>query len=325
MDDLPRQKLRAILSANGRAVCSDGARMAELLTSVCPEHPREVELLSQALDELLADDALTSLGERPWKVVENQLVGELTDRHSMKEEDAQWAATSWGIALGELSPDQPGSQLPPLPTNGWEMKASELGALTQPRLSSSNQPGAPVLGQLAPSVHGQPGLLTPPEYPFAKTPQLHGMQVKTMVLMAFAIIAGLIAASMTFRMMDGARKENLYQNHPASYWSQKLQEPIQRKEVWQGHLKMMKDVDPAAALRQGDAEAVPVLIELLQDENSIVRQEAILILARIGGPAKSAVPALQQALNDPDEQVRARATTALRQIELTVETQAGPR
>src|SRR5262245_59108174 len=117
MDDLPRQKLRAILSDQGRAVCNDGARMAELLATVCPEHPREVEVLSQALDELLADDALASLGQRPWPAVANQLVGELTDRHSMSEEDAQWAATSWGIALGEISPDQPGSELPRLPTN----------------------------------------------------------------------------------------------------------------------------------------------------------------------------------------------------------------
>src|SRR5213594_2677643 len=115
MDDLPRQKLRALVSEHGRAVCNDGALMAGLLTEVCPEHPHEVEVLSQALDELLADDALASLGDRPWKTVENQLVGELIDRRSMTEEDARWAATSWGIALGEVSPDQPGSQLPPLP------------------------------------------------------------------------------------------------------------------------------------------------------------------------------------------------------------------
>lgn len=75
----------------------------------------------------------------------------------------------------------------------------------------------------------------------------------------------------------------------------------------------MKDVDPAADLCQ--PEAVSVLTELLQDDNAIVRQKAILILARIGEPAKPAVPALQQALNDPDAEVRAHAATALKQIE----------
>src|SRR5205823_11038015 len=117
--------------------------MAKLLSEVCPEHPREVEVLSQALDELLTDDALTSLGDRPWKAVENQLVGELTDRHSMKEEDAQWAATSWGIALGELSPDQPGSQLPPLPTNGLKTNGSGPRALTPPGTPAFEQPSSP--------------------------------------------------------------------------------------------------------------------------------------------------------------------------------------
>jgi HEAT repeat protein len=61
----------------------------------------------------------------------------------------------------------------------------------------------------------------------------------------------------------------------------------------------------------------------MKDDNSIVRQEAILILARIGPAAKDAVPALQQALNDPDEQVRARANTALRQIELATTAESG--
>jgi HEAT repeat protein len=90
-------------------------------------------------------------------------------------------------------------------------------------------------------------------------------------------------------------------------------------------VKILKDVDPAADLRRGDPEAVPVLIELLKDNSSLVRQEAILILARIGAPAREAMPALGQALNDPDEQVRARAVTALRQIELATSGQtAGP-
>jgi hypothetical protein len=308
MDDLPRQKLRAIVSAHGRAVCNDSARVAELLTEVCPEHPREVEVLSQALDELLSDDTLSSLGERPWPVVANHLVDELMDHHSATEEDAQWAATSWGIALGEISPDQPGSQLAPLPTNGSDIKRSEHQALTQPGPPALGQPGSSAFPQLGGTT--QPRSPAAPEYPFAKTPR-QAVQAKTIVLMVVAIVVGLIASSMTFRMIESSKKESLYRNQPTIYWSQKLQEPIQKQE--------------AADFRRGDPEAVPVLIELMQDQNSIVRQEAILILARIGGPARSAVPALQQALKDPDEQVRARATTALKQIEMAVEVEANRR
>jgi hypothetical protein len=321
MDDGPRQKLRAILSEHGRGVCDDGERMAELLAKVCPEHPREVEALSQALDELQEDEALASLGRRPWKTVANQLVDELVSRHSMTEDDARWAATSWGIALGEISPDQPGSQLAPLPTNGSEIKVSE-GWKPAPDglkpLPALTQPGSP-------EAFTQPGSPEGFGYRFPETPRRQGMQPKTMVLIVVAIIVGLIAASMTFRMAETMRKETLYRNQPASYWSKKLQEPTQRKEVWQGHVKILKDVDPAADLRRGDPEAVPVLIELLKDNSSLVRQEAILILARIGAPAREAMPALGQALNDPDEQVRARAVTALRQIELATSGQtAGP-
>jgi len=222
-------------------------------------------------------------------VIANQLVDELVDRHSMPEDDARWAATSWGIALGEVSPDQPGSQLAPLPTNGSEIKVPEGW---RPVPESWKQ--VPTASDLP-----LPGIARP-----------QGIQLKTMVLMVIAIVAGLIASSMVSRLVDTKPKESLYRNQPTSYWSQKLQDPIRRK------------VDPAADLRRGDPDAVPVLIELLKDENSIVRQEAILILARIGPAARDALPALQQALKDPDEQVRARATTALRQIELA--TAGGP-
>jgi hypothetical protein len=290
MDDVARQKLRAILSAHGRAVCNDGERMAELLAKVCPEHPREVEILSQALDELVADEALASLGQRPWKVVANQLVDELVDRHSMTEDDARWAAISWGIALGEISPDQPGSQLAPLPTNGSEIKVPEGW---RPVPESWKQ------------------VPTASDLPLPGISPRQGLHLKTMVLMVIAIVAGLIASSMVSRLVDTKPKESLYRNQPTSYWRQKLQDPIRRKE------------DPAADLRRGDPDAVPVLIELLKDDNSIVRQEAILILARIGPAARDAVPALQQALNDPDEQVRARAITALRQIELATSGESG--
>jgi hypothetical protein len=242
--------------------------------------------------------------------VADQLVDELVDRHSMPEEDARWAVTSWGIALGEITPDQPGSQLPPLPANGSESRVPE--SLKQApedwkRPLTVTQPSSP-------SAYGSP---------LPEIPRRPGMQPKTMVLIVIAIVVGLIASSMTFRMVGSMGKESSYRNKPTSYWSKKLQEPIVRREVWQGHVKILKDVDPAADLRHGDPDAIPVLVELMKDNNSIVRQEAILILARIGSPARQAIPALQQALSDPDEQVRARAATALRKIELDVTEESG--
>jgi HEAT repeat protein len=53
----------------------------------------------------------------------------------------------------------------------------------------------------------------------------------------------------------------------------------------------------------------------MQSGTGPARDKAVSILARIGLPAKPAVPALQKAMNDPDEEVRARAVTLLRQLE----------
>ena len=295
MDDIPRQKLRAIVSAHGRAVCQDSQRMNGLLTEVCPEHPREVEVLSQALDELQSDDAFVSLGERPWKAVANQLVEGLVDRHSQTEDEARWAATSWGIALGEITPDQPGAQLAPLLTNGSEVKVAEAW-------KPSSESWKPALASANPS--------------FSETGRRPGMQFKTLILMVIAIIAGLIASAMTFRLTEKMRNESSYHNQPTSYWSKKLQEPIQRREVWQGHVKVFKDMDPAADLRSGDPAAIPVLIELLRDDSATVRQEAATILGLMGFRAGNAVEALREAATkDSDSEVRARAAKAIGQID----------
>ncbi len=286
MDDLPRQELRAIVSTHGRAVCKDPERLGALLTKVCPEHPRETQVLYHALDALLAEDTFASLGERPWKSVAHPVIEDLVADHSVTEEDASWATTSWGIALGEITTDQPDSPLPSLPDGSTNPPVDDRRPA--PWLSAPT-PTPAIATKTSPGPFGHKTLLI-----------LVGVGG---LLLAFTLVPGV-----------GLKRESSFLNHPASYWSQKLQEPIQRKEVWQGRVKIMKDVDPAADLHQ--PEAVPVLIDLLQDDNSVVRQKAISILAHIGEPAKTAIPALQKALNDSDEEVRARAATAIRQLEL---------
>jgi hypothetical protein len=296
MDDLPRQKLRAILSAHGRAVCRDPEQLGALLTKVCPDHPREVQALYHSLDSLLADDFLASLGERPWRDFADPVINQLVTQHSMTKEDASWATNSWGIALGEITTDQSDS-----PASGGPAVPSSPEGPASGGKPSAWEERKPAPWLPAPTPEGS---------------QKPGMQAKTVLIMAIAIVVGLIALLMVSRTSETMRGEALYQRQPASYWSKKLQEPIQRKEVQQGTVKMMKDVDPAGDLRRGDPDAVLVLIDLLEDKNPIVRQEAILILARIGNPAKQAIPALQKALNDPNEQVRFRAMNALRTLEL---------
>jgi HEAT repeat protein len=59
---------------------------------------------------------------------------------------------------------------------------------------------------------------------------------------------------------------------------------------------------------------VPVLIDALQSEDKEARTHAAGILERMGPAAADAVPALTEALNDPDEDVREASAQALRAV-----------
>lgn len=60
--------------------------------------------------------------------------------------------------------------------------------------------------------------------------------------------------------------------------------------------------------------AIPALIDALKDPNAEVRDRAAQALARMGPPARQAVPQLIAALQDPDWKVRRSAARALGQI-----------
>ena len=80
-----------------------------------------------------------------------------------------------------------------------------------------------------------------------------------------------------------------------------------------------KEVRPKVAIILGrigpEAKAaVPALVEALNDENTVTRQEVLFALASIGPEAKAAVPAIVGALQDPDMDVRYGACFALGKI-----------
>ncbi|MBI3462390.1 MAG: HEAT repeat domain-containing protein [Planctomycetes bacterium] len=70
----------------------------------------------------------------------------------------------------------------------------------------------------------------------------------------------------------------------------------------------------AKALAQFGEEAVPQLIQALENENPKVRAGAARVLGLIGDKAKAAEPTLIEALDDTDHEVRVSAATALSQI-----------
>jgi hypothetical protein len=75
-----------------------------------------------------------------------------------------------------------------------------------------------------------------------------------------------------------------------------------------------QNIDHSPPLQDGNAEAVPVLVELLQAPEANVRIIAAQGLEEIGPSASEAVPALQRALRDEDQEVAQASRQALRAI-----------
>jgi HEAT repeat protein len=73
-------------------------------------------------------------------------------------------------------------------------------------------------------------------------------------------------------------------------------------------------LDRLGALGELAASAVPEIVRLLRDEDSIMQASAAAALGNMGPAAKAAVPALKEALRDADPYVAEAAASALREI-----------
>jgi hypothetical protein len=147
------------------------------------------------------------------------------------------------------------------------------------------------------------------------------------------------------------RGESFYRGRPTSYWSQKIcscpnppryerwfLRPAFRPTPasWLDQLKQTAGFGRPVytfhvrPLRDEDAAAVPVLVELLRDPDAGVRMYVAETLGPLGGKAKAAVPALREALRDDGVggfgmQVRGKAAESLRLIEKALATDGSSR
>jgi len=76
----------------------------------------------------------------------------------------------------------------------------------------------------------------------------------------------------------------------------------------------ISSIQVLSRIGQDASPAVPVLIELVQEPDWLVRAEAVEALGEIGEAASAAVPVLVKVLNDPNGSVRGNATLALGKI-----------
>jgi len=138
MDNLPRQKLRELITTYGRSLCDDPRRCEGLLLDFCGPHKREIHALVDALKEGVPADLLRSHAGMPTEPLLARLIARLKDNRAMAEDAANWAVESWALALGVIAS----------PSKGADKQKQKGGRTTAVKPRSKEAPRSPVEGEL---------------------------------------------------------------------------------------------------------------------------------------------------------------------------------
>lgn len=106
MHDIPREKLVEIIRTYGQVLADEPRRIEALLRDLCPQHPREINLIAGAAREKVPADLLAAAGVQPFGLLAGRLSKRLCDHLSITEKAAQWAVESWALALGTVQLSQ---------------------------------------------------------------------------------------------------------------------------------------------------------------------------------------------------------------------------
>ena len=113
MNNIPRQQLQALITQQGHAVCSDLNQCESSLRELCPEYPREINLLISALKQNVMAELLAVSEDTPKNAILSKLAQRLYNNLGMAPEEAQWAVASWALALGVIERPTPIAQNTP--------------------------------------------------------------------------------------------------------------------------------------------------------------------------------------------------------------------
>jgi HEAT repeats len=166
-------------------------------------------------------------------------------------------------------------------------------------------------------------------------------KLRWMVVFSIAVLAVLLVPAARMSLIAVLRGEAFYRGSPSSVWSKTIREgavpysppgyivaldfhthvPATTSDRVKKFLGLRYTVTAHRyPLRDDDPAAIPVLLDLLEDEHSLVRMYAAETLGALGPRAKVAVPALQKRLNDKEFgafaiSVEERAREAIARIE----------
>lgn len=103
MNNAPRETLRRIISKYGTDLCADKRRCEALLKDLCGEHRREINVLTNAIEERVPLDLLAAGNQMPRGLLLTKLAKRLEDNLGLTREASEWAVDSWAFALELLT------------------------------------------------------------------------------------------------------------------------------------------------------------------------------------------------------------------------------
>lgn len=95
--------LRRIVAKYGKDLCGDAKRCKGLLKDLCGKYNREINVLTNAVEERVALDLLAAENSMPRELLLSKLSKRLEDDLGLTAEASDWAVDSWALALGILT------------------------------------------------------------------------------------------------------------------------------------------------------------------------------------------------------------------------------
>lgn len=177
MNDLPRYKLREIISRYGRSLADDPLLCEGLLRDFCGQNRLEIFALSQAVKNGIPSELLNSSSQLPVEVTLTRFSKRLEDQCGMNPDLARWVVESWMLALGLASDEQ------------LKLSAAKMPETSIPVTPVAQSPLAP------PPVTPPPVQPAIPTVPTRHSVGMHGKR-SFVPRLALLLVTGIIVASL---------------------------------------------------------------------------------------------------------------------------------